>query len=568
MAQPTPLTIPACMMDAYKLIFPTLDFDRIAFFRGLPPLITSANGFTMSSGGWGRDIRIYIDDDEDFEVCSDKPRMFLLIAHELVHALQVQGMAGGGHIPGSWTTFYTSHAFGCSWRGDKCRNELEKEAYLFANGGECGEGKLKQFLKHNFNDGSESRPPCHCHDGWPRERDIGGVTLVDLLTKNTDMSMRESKVGMTLCWLLNWPITVILGALAAFGFSSWGGAIGAIVGGVLGLLTGGLLGAITLGLLGGLAGWAIEKIGGWIGGMFDGPSNAIWFTAYNLVEWVVPDIPVTRADRIKTSKSPAIAELNGRLHAVYRGGDSSDIWYTWFEGGKWQAEDWKISKNGHTKTSEAPALAAYRGELYMAYKAPDSTIINYNVFNGAWQAIDTQISQGAYTRTSKAPALAEYNGKLYMAYRSGQDSKIYYNVFDGNAWWAKDKCISQNGRTLTSDGPSLASFNGKLYMAYRSAQNDQIYFNFFDGASWLAVDKIVSGGQAKTSRSPALFAFNNTLYLAYRASNNADIWYTTFDGVNWGQNRKITKNGAIQTGRSPALAFHGGYLFMVYRDNS
>lgn len=82
---PTLIVLPSCLTDAYKVIFPNLDFSRIEFFQGLPLGARAAAGFTMSSGGWSPDIRIYV---VKYDPCTEET--FLTIAHELVHAVQIQ----------------------------------------------------------------------------------------------------------------------------------------------------------------------------------------------------------------------------------------------------------------------------------------------------------------------------------------------------------------------------------------------------------------------------------------------------------------------------------------------
>src|SRR3954453_6672873 len=129
---PSPIALRPCLMDCCKVLFPKLDFSRISFYEGMPAAAGSPKGFTMCPGGSG-DINIYIG---QYLPCSEET--FLTIAHELVHAVQIQGMTGGGYIPGSWATYYISHFLGCTGRGSDCANELEKEAYDFANGGCSG----------------------------------------------------------------------------------------------------------------------------------------------------------------------------------------------------------------------------------------------------------------------------------------------------------------------------------------------------------------------------------------------------------------------------------------------
>ena len=57
---PTVVTLPACVMDCYKVLLPNLDFSRVAFYSGLPTGLSSPDGLTMASGAAIPDIRVYI----------------------------------------------------------------------------------------------------------------------------------------------------------------------------------------------------------------------------------------------------------------------------------------------------------------------------------------------------------------------------------------------------------------------------------------------------------------------------------------------------------------------------
>ena len=163
---PTAVTLPSCLMDCYKVLYPNLDFSRVAFYSGLPTGISAPDGFTMASGAASPDIRVYL---KNYQPCSQDT--FLTIAHELVHVVQIQGMLGGGRLPGSWTAYYASHFIGCAGRGALCDNELEKEAYDFANGianGTCGTAaKIRNYLDTAL----FGTPPCSCARApWPTPR--------------------------------------------------------------------------------------------------------------------------------------------------------------------------------------------------------------------------------------------------------------------------------------------------------------------------------------------------------------------------------------------------------------
>src|SRR6185295_16533369 len=222
---PTPVALPSCLMDCCKVLFPNLDFSRILFFEGLPLGVSDARGFTMSSGGWSPDIRIYM---ETYNPCELKT--FLVIAHELVHAVQIQGMIGGGRIPGSWGAYYASHFLGCVGRGSECDNALVKEAYDYSNGS-CGtNGKVRTFIEVQH----AGALPCECKLPWPTPNNIGAQTYAEVLKADPDLVMKESGVGRTWCSLLNWPLAIIASGYSIFWFSNTGGAIGSGIGTVAG----------------------------------------------------------------------------------------------------------------------------------------------------------------------------------------------------------------------------------------------------------------------------------------------------------------------------------------------
>src|SRR3984885_7752676 len=101
---PTAISFPSCLMDCYKVLYPKLDFSRVAFYSGLPSFVSlgGPDGFTRSAGAASPDIRMYIKDQapRGKEGAPEKP--LLPIAAEPVPVVQLQGMLGGGRLPGSW----------------------------------------------------------------------------------------------------------------------------------------------------------------------------------------------------------------------------------------------------------------------------------------------------------------------------------------------------------------------------------------------------------------------------------------------------------------------------------
>jgi hypothetical protein len=546
---PTAISLPSCLMDCYKTLYPKLDFSRVAFYSGLPSFVSlgGPDGFTMASGAASPDIRMYI---KDYEPCGKDPlgkETFLLIAHELVHVVQIQGMLGGGRIPGSWMAYYTSQIFNCTRGWGTCSNLLEEEAYAFANGTAaqwCGAvGQVRGFVDATAVAPLPAILPCDCGtEPWPVANSIGAETYAQAL-HDAGLSKTTSDVGRSWCSLLFWPLSLIAGAFSIFGFSNLGGAIGAGVGAVLGGIVGGffgavfgfilggpfgaaiggflgaLLGALLGAVIGGAIGWAISEIGSWISGWFSGPAAMIWFTAFDGSNWVIPDIPVSRNGHSLTSDGPAMALFNGKLFLAYKGKDSDDLWFNTCDGQSlWLATDLEITQNGHSKTDAGPALAAFNGKLFLAYKGSGSNDLWFNTFDGAnWLTPDLEISQNGHSQTDASPALAVFNGKLFLAYKGAGSNDLWFNTFDGANWLAQDLKVSQNGHSQTDAGPALAVFNGKLYLAYKGNGSDDIWYNVFDGANWQAQDLEVSrDGHVKTGRGPTLAAFGQYLFMAYR----------------------------------------------------
>jgi hypothetical protein len=253
---PSPIELPPCLLDSCRVIFPTLDFSRIAFYIGIPSGIAGASGFTMSSGGAGRDIRIYL------KTCDPRSRAtFLLVAHELVHALQIQGMRGGGRIPGSWVSYYISHAIG---RGGGVQNELENEAYSFTNGSSDRNGVLRDFLDTHL----RGAVPC-AHEGSAGSTSTTTRTgsFAELLQKNEAPTKVTSVVGHASTALLTAPISTIAGAFSICGFSNTGGALGSLAGIGAGGIAGGILAGTRLGPIGAVCGaWLGAHAGAVTGG--------------------------------------------------------------------------------------------------------------------------------------------------------------------------------------------------------------------------------------------------------------------------------------------------------------
>jgi len=481
-------------MEVYEYLFPNIDFSRVSFFDGIPSILDRGQeGITIASVGLSSEIKVYLEEGL-YDPCNY--HSFLLIAHELVHVLQIQDSIAGGWIPGWWTFKYVACWVGWFGSGADCENEFEEEAYKYANGcpplGTTNRGELRTCLELAKLDGL---PPCDCSNlPWYRRASIPHTTTAffeQLKISCPDLVKRESNASSWKC-LLN-PIALVIGlvvgALSIFGLTGvsgavgsgigalggaalgayWGALIGSLVGGLPGLIIGAIIGAIVGFIVGAIVGGAVGSAIEWlIDAITSSPKSWIWLTLHDRTEWMIPDVPITQNGHTKTSAGPALVVYNGKLYMAYKGSGSDDLWYNYFGGTNWLAQDIKITNDGHTKTSAGPALAVYNGKLYMAYKGSGSDDLWYNYFDGTnWLAQDVKITNDGHTKTSAGPALAGYDGKLYMAYKGSGSDDLWYNYFDGTKWLAQDIKITKYGSVKTARGPALGDFAGSLFLVYR-----------------------------------------------------------------------------------------------------
>jgi hypothetical protein len=200
----TLIELPSGMRASYEQLFPTLDFSRIRFFTGVPPLFPDRAGLTLSAGIDG--IEIFIRPDR-FDPCSPDANTFALIEHELIHALQAQQGLLGGRL-NAWTFSYVFCWVSCFFKtGSNQGNTFENEAYSFEN-------RLKECMAN-----PSAIAPVFCLGG--QIDPVPDFTAV-LLRRCPDLLIAQAKANFGDClpWDTLGPLTVL-----------WAGVAGAIAGG-------------------------------------------------------------------------------------------------------------------------------------------------------------------------------------------------------------------------------------------------------------------------------------------------------------------------------------------------
>jgi hypothetical protein len=264
---PSEFRLPDCLMIAYKRIFPTINFSNVHFFEGLPWYVPgSRDGFTLPDALSTSDVNVYIQHGH-YNPCSSHPadaeETFLLIAHELVHALQIQdSFAGGLGLFHPFVSGYISCTLATGSFSGERTNPFEDEAYSYANA-VSPLGQLRACIAAHTVDSRPLILPCDCSS-------IPWLTPVssfvnDLLARCPGIEKREANAGIGSCITETGGLSGALigaGIGAAIGFF-FGGPLGALIGAVAGALLGyfwgftasviGVIGSLVLGILGAIS---------------------------------------------------------------------------------------------------------------------------------------------------------------------------------------------------------------------------------------------------------------------------------------------------------------------------
>jgi hypothetical protein len=128
---PRRIQLPGCLAQALGQLLPAVAWERVSFYRGIPwPFSLGDEDAITLTGGFSR-----------VEICfrpavCEPPslRFFLLCAHELVHALQVQQSPAGGRGLGLLNAFII-HYLACFFAAGSALphrgNFYEDEAYEY-----------------------------------------------------------------------------------------------------------------------------------------------------------------------------------------------------------------------------------------------------------------------------------------------------------------------------------------------------------------------------------------------------------------------------------------------------
>lgn len=440
------MTLPPCLLEGAKLLFPTLDFSRIYFYYEQnavsPSTITYLTRTEITLNGTS----------PDWPDTSEFKETFIVICHELTHALQKQTL--WKRIIKTTTSLSSGLLYG---KGKSATlNCIEHEAYAY-------EDKLLEWMRTN---GVGS--PCTFGASLPQivfnQRGFNKA-FADALKRDPSIIKHSSEDCSP--WSILGPgaikvffgvilniFTAILAIPAAFsegilgyivgivgGFS--GGAIGASLGAGLGST---ISGSIGLGLIGGIIGIIIGSIVGalvgniiyWLGRMFGNEGGAInlmfsnncGLTFHSKVGFERTSEPISLSfGRKGTSTDPT--QSSDRLAIAYTGTDNQVNLITLPSSSPGQSYG---SKSSFEKSENCAPSVIHEGvRIRVVWQGTDNCLNTLTTHNGvlltnkvtfsSWKSID-----------DASPSLCDMGGGSIITF-------IYKNLgiylaaqSSGNSW--------------------------------------------------------------------------------------------------------------------------------------
>jgi hypothetical protein len=608
---PREFFLPDCLSKVYQFLFPTLNWSRIHFFDGIPfPLNRGQGGITIASVGFSSDINIYIQEGLYYP-CSSVPgdgpqaqESFLALAHELVHALQIQQMLGSGYIPGSWITKYVT-CFLTSLSAD-CDNEIEQEAYEYANGcpDSCG-GDLRRCLAAaglgptNLSDLCNNQTgkvgPCDCLGVPPfRDTQIGVTpdvqTFLEAIQNSCPLIPKREASSTIDVWscigklcrqipvigcILGFAALVVsflfslIAIFALPGLTNTSGRIGASAGAIAGGIYGGIvgcafgpvgcvIGAVVGAIVGAIVGAFIGNVIGGIVDFFGGLGGG---GAHSLNLLFSTDDGLSFANKAtleRSSEPPALAfgpfPPATALFLAWTGTDDHlNIL---------RAPPLTKSRFGEANDDCGPAIATASSQLFMTWQDGDNNLFISSSPGGMpapliGQSFDAALPLPGSSQDSASPALAfdTAGGRLYFAWADDDGHISISGSSDGVNW---DAPSAVGERTVGDGTPALAFGHGTLFLAWTGTDDDNhlnvLALTPLPGGFGRAQPKNTLGERSSDDAGPALAFGNDRLFLAWTDDDDrVKVAVSTDDGMNFGPPWDGGEHSSDNAG--PALAY-------------
>ncbi|WP_188304925.1 hypothetical protein [Streptomyces sp. CBMA123] len=257
------------------------------------------------------------------------------------------------------------------------------------------------------------------------------------------------------------------------------------------------------------------------------------------------------------SSSPAeLCSFQGKLHCMYiRPGDRAVMWSV-LEDGVWRVP---VQVSNNWRSDYRPALAEHNGKLHAVVVALEGYLVTSHLNGNSWPAVDVK------AESEDAPCLVRVDTKLRCLYRQPPGSLwevLYLNFDDSNGTWLH---TGQGTGIKTHDQMGATDRLGHMVVAFRdSQQSGKLRLLYKDLAGGESTPQPIPSGWS-TPDGPAIATnANNTLWLAVRGGDGRIVAaQTNGDGGYW-YNRHDVTHEPVMAGQ-PTLAPHNGVMHLMYR---
>jgi hypothetical protein len=564
---PTEFRLPDCLLIAYARIFPTINFSNVHFFEGLPWYVPgNRDGFTLPDALSASDVNVYIQNGH-YKPCSSIPgeaeETFLLIAHELVHALQIQdSFAGGLGLFHPFVAGYIACTLANGSFSGEPSNPFENEAYSYANG-VAPSGQLRACIEPG---GVDPRPlilPCDC-SSIPWLTPVVGF-IDDLFARCPGIEKRTAATGLGSCisktgGLNGALIGAGIGALIGFAF---GGPFGALIGAAAGALLGYFWG-FTSSILGILASAVLSVLGA-ISEFVENVVNAIedFFSGDGVggISLIFSqDGGATFANKLtfeRTSEQPTLTVDSTHLYLGWTGTDNRLNAFV--------APDQIKNTFDESNEDSGPALSVGFGQVFIVWQDDDNHLHVLTSPPAPNISFQNRQNLGESLGGDVTPGLAFGQGRMYLAFIDDDEQIHIRSSVDGVTWTPS---IRANEKSGTDGTPALAFGNGRLYLAWAGTDDENHVnvkaFSPLPDGSLQQVSKNTLPHRSSDDAGPAL-AFGqvngqNRLFLAW-TDDNARVNFSFSDDANAQAFSTPIILGNSSDNAGPALAFGTGAAF-------
>jgi hypothetical protein len=566
----TPLTLPPCLLEGAKLLFPTLDFSRLRFYfdqysvsdRTVAYLTRTEIIFNGSAPVWADDP------------CNKET--FKLLCHELVHALQAQSLLRRiMHRAASWTCGFL-HGQG---RG-ATRNCIEHEAYAY-------EESLDKWLVDNG-----IRSPCVCNSG-PTSI-VSGEPMVNsafvaAIAVDPTIVKRRAKICTPWHCIDDGFVGKVVGSFIGVAALVWGiatafiegtvGYIGAIVGGLVGAGGGAAAGSAVFGtiigpLIGGVIGLIVGAIiGALIGNIVHWLDRLFGDNGSSLNLMFSQDSGLTFGSKICFERStepmslsfglkmvPKKRNLDGtpdwsagahnvdRLAVAFVGTDSRVNLLTF------PFTSWWESKRVFERSEDCGPAVVHSGvRIHVAWQGTDNRLNTITTADGMTLAHHRVLP--SKTPDDASPTMCVVGGKHILAYIDPA-LHIKLRVSNNGIDWKAAVPVNERAKADTSVAITTTRDNGFAIAWTGTDKQNSLNVMLFslDQASSAITPRLKVTLAERSKAGPALAFFEGLLFLA---------WTGTDGRINFMRSRDLGRNfidkQAFERSRKdcgPALAVH------------